>query len=90
MQDRGMGLKENLTYYMELKGVSAAQLARTSSTPKQRISAWLTGKTARNLNHLKRVADTLDVTVDDLLFRTPVKSGRTMSTGPICIPARPR
>lgn len=63
-----MRLKQNLKYLIELKGLTAAGLARLSRTPKQTLADWLMGASPKDLRAVKRVADALTVSVDALCF----------------------
>lgn len=63
-----MKLKHQLKYYLNETGMTAAQLARKSGVPKQSLSGWLTGNNPRNVMQVKKVADVLGVSVDNLLF----------------------
>jgi transcriptional regulator with XRE-family HTH domain len=75
MQDRTANfelcfiLKSRLKTLLQSRGITAAELSRRSGVPKQVISIWLTGVEPRKLTHLKRVADSLGVTIDDLCFK---------------------
>jgi len=53
---------------MERKSLTASELGRRAKVSKQTLSNWLAGKTPRDLHQLKRVADVLGVTVDQLLY----------------------
>lgn len=48
--------------------MTAAALARASSTPKQTLADWLAGASPKDLRAVKRVADALSVSVDALCF----------------------
>lgn len=63
-----MKLKDQLKKRIKLSGITASQLSRDSGVPKQSISDWLAGRSPRNLDHLKKVADALSVSVDELCF----------------------
>ena len=63
-----MNLKKQLETLLDSQAMTAAQLSRRSGVPKQVLSDWLKNKSPRNLDHIKRVADALDVSVDLLLF----------------------
>lgn len=63
-----MNLDKNLKMLLDKRGMSVSHLARMSDVPKQTISDWLTGRKPKSLMSLKRVADTLEVTVDYLCF----------------------
>jgi transcriptional regulator with XRE-family HTH domain len=63
-----MTLKTHLRSYLKEKGMTAADLSRAAKVPKQSISDWLAGTAPRNLDHLKRVANVFQVSLDELLF----------------------
>jgi transcriptional regulator with XRE-family HTH domain len=65
-----MNLKHQLRYYLELKEMSAAQLAKKAGVPKQSLSGWLSGSNPRDVRQIKRVADALGISVDNLIFGT--------------------
>ncbi|MGK5088967.1 helix-turn-helix transcriptional regulator [Bdellovibrionota bacterium FG-2] len=63
-----MNLKAQLKQHLEHRGMSAAELARKSGVSRQVISLWLTGVVPKNIGHLKKVADALGTTIDNLMF----------------------
>lgn len=63
-----MTLKKQLRFYLELNDMTAAQLARKANVPKQSLSGWLAGSNPRDVKQVKKVADALDVTLDNLMF----------------------
>lgn len=63
-----MTLKKQLRHYLELNDLSAAQLARKAGVPKQSLSGWLAGSNPRDVKQVKKVADALGVTLDNLMF----------------------
>lgn len=63
-----MNLKRNLREYLERLDITAAQLSRKSGVSKQVLSQWLGGGEPRKLSQVKKVADALGTTVDDLCF----------------------
>ena len=63
-----MKVKKQLSYYLELRGLTASDLSRMSGVPKQRISDWLGGVIPRDIQSLKKVTDVLSITIDDLCF----------------------
>lgn len=64
-----MKLKTNLLRHLARVGWNVAQLARRSSVPRSTIAEWLNGsKSVKNADNLKKVADALSITVDELLF----------------------
>jgi len=67
-------LKAQLKLYLELRGLSAAALARKAGIPKQSLSGWTAGKRPADIEQVKRVADALGVSLDHLLFGSGVDS----------------
>ena len=63
-----MNLKAQLNFYLKNTGMTASALARKAGVPKQSISGWLSGSNPRDVRQVKRVADVLGVTVDNLMF----------------------
>jgi transcriptional regulator with XRE-family HTH domain len=63
-----MTLKRQLRFYLDLHDLTAAQLARKASVPKQSLSGWLAGSNPRDVKQVKRVADALGVSLDNLMF----------------------
>lgn len=63
-----MTLKKQLRFYLNQKDITASQLAKRSSVPKQSMSDWLSGSNPRNITQVKKVADALGVTIDHLMF----------------------
>lgn len=63
-----MNLKKQLRFYLDLHELSAAQLARKSNVPKQSLSGWLAGSNPRDVRQVKKVADALGITLDNLMF----------------------
>lgn len=63
-----MTLKKQLKFYLELRDMSAAQLARKANVPKQSLSGWLAGSNPRDVTQVKRVANALSVSLDNLMF----------------------
>lgn len=76
-----MNLKNQLKGLLLHKGMVAAELARKSGVSKQVISLWLAGTKPKNVEQVKRVADSLDVTVDHLLFGTGVEVKHNAAAG---------
>jgi len=63
-----MKLKQNLKCILQEKGLTASALSRMSGVPKQNVSDWLSGTHPRNLGQLKKVAEVLDLSIDELCF----------------------
>lgn len=71
-----MNLKNQLRFYLDSKGLTASQLARKAGVPKQSISGWLAGSNPRDIKQIKKVADVLSVSVDNLVFGTGVEKNK--------------
>ncbi len=63
-----MKLKEQLEYYLVIKGISASRLSKLSGVSKSTISDWLSGTNPRNISQVKKVADVFGVSLDELCF----------------------
>lgn len=63
-----INLKKQLRYYLRVKNLSAAELARRSGVNKQSISNWLGGIEPKSFIHVKKIADALNLTIDELIF----------------------
>lgn len=63
-----MNLAKQLRFYLDKVGISASQLAKRASVPKQSLGNWIAGNTPRDPRQIKRVADALGVSLDHLLF----------------------
>ncbi len=63
-----MRLKENLKIILKQRDLTASQLARGADVPKQSIGEWLNGSTPKDIAKVKRVADYLELSFDQLCF----------------------
>jgi transcriptional regulator with XRE-family HTH domain len=63
-----MNLKSQLKYFLDVKDMTATQLAKKAGVPKQSLSGWLAGSNPRDVRQIKRVADVLETTLDNLMF----------------------
>ena len=70
-----MNLPKQIQFYLRLRGMTAAELARKAGVSKQVISQWANGSRPRDVEQVKKVADAFGTTVDSLLFG----SGKDMS-----------
>ena len=61
-------LKKQLRLLLDKRELNAAQLARKAGVPKQSLSGWLAGSNPRDIRQIKKVADALGVSVDNLMF----------------------
>lgn len=68
MSQSVMNLKKQLRFYLDLHEMSASQLAKKAGVPKQSMSGWLAGNSPRDVRQIKRVANVLNISVDNLLF----------------------
>jgi transcriptional regulator with XRE-family HTH domain len=64
-------LKQHLREHLDKYGITATQLARKSGVSKQVISTWLNGASPRRLEQVKKVADAMGVSIDELCFGIP-------------------
>lgn len=63
-----MTLKNQILYFLEQQDITASQLSRKAKVPKSNISEWLTGRKPKDFEQVKRVADALGTTLDNLCF----------------------
>lgn len=63
-----MTLKDQILFYLEKSDMTASQLSRKAKVPKSNISEWLTGRKPKDFEQVKRVADVLGTTLDNLCF----------------------
>lgn len=75
-----MNLKSNLRSLLDLKGISISTLSLKAKVPKSSVADWVSGSTPKNLDSLKRVADFLSVSVDQLLYGDVTES-KALSDG---------
>jgi transcriptional regulator with XRE-family HTH domain len=67
-------LKQTLLTLLDKNDLTAAQLSRKAMVPKQNLHNWLQGAKPRDVEQIKRVADTLHVSMEYLLFGIKEKS----------------
>ncbi len=63
-----MNLKSQLKLFIERNYLTLTTLSEKSGVPKSTISDWLHGSAPRDLRKLKKVADALETTVDQLCW----------------------
>ncbi len=63
-----MNLSKNIALHCKQKNMPLSLLARKAKVPKATLHGWLTGRRALNLDQLRRVADTLEISLYQLLF----------------------
>lgn len=76
---KDMRLKQQLELYLDETGLSAAQLAKKSGVSKQVISLWLSGRSPRKIDQVKKVASIFNTTVDHLCFGDGIHQERQNS-----------
>lgn len=59
---------KNIKKFREDKGVSQAELAEKLNVTRQAVSNWETGKTQPDIETLHRIADILEVTIDEVIY----------------------
>ena len=63
-----MNIKAQLKLHLDERGMTPAELARKSGVSKQVLSSWLGGTKPKNIEQLKKVADSLNISIDHLAF----------------------
>lgn len=63
-----MNLSKNLKRILFERSLKAADLARLSGVSKTSIGEWLSGSNPRDIRKVKKVADVLEVSLDNLCF----------------------
>ena len=63
-----MILASQLKYILRQKGITVLALSKATEVPVKTLYSWLQSQSPRNLNHLKKVAEHLNVSLDYLLF----------------------
>ena len=74
-----MTFKKQLRLYLDTRGMSGSTLARAAKVPKQSISDWLSGTNPRDVRQVKKVADSLKVSIDHLMFGTGIEEAEAAS-----------
>jgi len=68
-----MSLTKNLRRILDERKITVAELARLSGVPAKTIYHWLTGQQPRKIEHLFRLCDALNMSMEELYGR-PKKS----------------
>ena len=63
-----MKLAHNLKVVMAQRRITLSELSRATKIPKSSLSDWIAGAPPRKIDHLKRVADHFEMSLDDLAF----------------------
>jgi transcriptional regulator with XRE-family HTH domain len=64
---------ENIRKYREQKKVSQEEMAQSLNVTRQTVSSWETGRTEPDLDTLHRIAQYLEVTVEELIYSQRLK-----------------
>ena len=64
---------ENIRKKREEKGLSQETLAQVLNVTRQTVSSWETGRTEPDLDTLHRIAQVLEVTVEELIYSQRLK-----------------
>lgn len=75
-----MRLAQQIEVYLKAKGWTAAELSRRSRVSKSVLSKWEAGARPRDLDQVKRVADTLGTSLDWLCFGDGIEPIRRPGT----------
>lgn len=67
-EDEKFALRNRLRKFMKEKGLSYKELSETSGVALKTIYGWTAGNRPRNLDDLKKVANTLGISIDSLSF----------------------
>ncbi len=62
--------REQFQKLLDINDLSISKLARITNISKQTLSNWQNGGSPRDIHKVKRVADALKVSVDELLYGT--------------------
>ena len=59
---------ENIRHFREKSGLSQEALAEKLNVTRQAVSNWERGKTEPDIETLHQIADTLDVTIEEIIY----------------------
>ncbi|MEN0058125.1 MAG: helix-turn-helix transcriptional regulator [Bdellovibrio sp.] len=68
-----MSLSQSLRRVLDNRKMTVAHLSRLSGVPAKTIYHWLSGQQPRKMDHLFRICDILELTIEELYGRNPVK-----------------
>lgn len=61
-------VEKNIKNFREQKGISQSELAEILNVTRQAVSNWETGKTQPDIDTLHKIADILEVSIDELIY----------------------
>lgn len=68
-----MNLREQLKLYLQHFDLTAAQLSRKAGVSQQVLSLWLKGGEPKKMSQVKKVAESLGVSMDHLCYGYGIK-----------------
>jgi len=71
--DRMSKIGKNIKYFREQKNISQAELAEKLNVTRQAVSNWETEKTQPYIDTLHKIADVLEVDIEELIYGTKHK-----------------
>jgi transcriptional regulator with XRE-family HTH domain len=74
-KDVGLRLRDVLRLKLKELGIGIPTLARHTGISRQTLSNWIGGQKPHNIEQVKKVADYLAITVDELCFGSKVEKG---------------
>lgn len=64
-----MSLTKSLRRILDDRKITVAQISRLSGVPAKTIYHWLSGQQPRKIEHLFRICDTLNISIEELYGR---------------------
>lgn len=61
-------IAKNIKKFREQKNISQSELAEKLNVTRQAVSNWETGKTQPDINTLHKIADMLEISIDELIY----------------------
>ncbi|MBV2168873.1 MAG: helix-turn-helix transcriptional regulator [Bdellovibrio sp.] len=65
-----MSLTKSLRHILDNRKITVAQLSRQSGVPAKTIYHWLSGQQPRKIEHLFRICDVLNLSIEELYGRS--------------------
>ena len=61
-------IEKNIKKFREQKNISQSELAEKLNVTRQAVSNWETGKTQPDIDTLHKIADMLEISIDELIY----------------------
>ena len=61
-------IEKNIKKFREQKNISQSELAENLNVTRQAVSNWETGKTQPDIDTLHKIADMLEISIDELIY----------------------